>query len=56
MISLFSNILSRFVIAFLPGRKLLLILWLLSKSAVILEPEKLKYVTISTFFHQLAIK
>ena len=40
--SLFFNILSRLVIAFLPGSKHLLILWLQSPSAVILEPTKIK--------------
>ena len=40
--------LSRFVIAFLPERKCLLILWLQSPSAVILEPKKIKSVTISS--------
>ena len=45
--SLLSNMLSRFVIAFLPRRKHLLILWLPSPSAVILEPKKIKSVTIS---------
>ena len=39
--------LSRFVIAFLPGIKLLLISWLLSPSAVILKPKKIKYLTIA---------
>ena len=43
------NILSRFVIAFLPRRKCLLISWLQSLSAVILEPKKIKSVTVSTF-------
>jgi len=37
-LSLFCNMLSRFVIAFLPRSKCLLILWLQSPSAVILEP------------------
>ena len=41
--------LSRFVIAFLPRNKHLLILWLQSLSAVILEPRKIKFVTVSTF-------
>ena len=45
--SLLSNMLSRFVIAFLPRRKHLLILWLPSPSAGILEPKKIKSVTIS---------
>ena len=37
--------LSRFVVAFLPRSKHLLILWLRSPSAVILEPKKIKSVT-----------
>ena len=41
------NMLSRFVIAFLPRSKCLLISWLQSPSAVILEPEKIKSVTVS---------
>ena len=41
--------LSRFVIAFLPGSKGLLILWLQSLSTVILQPKKIKSVTASTF-------
>ena len=43
------NMLSRFVIAFLPRRKHLLISWLQSPSAVIFEPKKRKSVTASTF-------
>ena len=42
------NMLSRFVIAFLPRSKCLLISWLQSPSAVILEPKKIKSVTISS--------
>ena len=42
----FSNTLSRFVIAFLPRSKCLLISWLQSPSAVILEPKKIKPVTV----------
>ena len=45
--SLLFNMLSRFVIAFLPRRKCLLILWLQSPAAVILEPKKIKSVTVS---------
>ena len=41
------NMLSRLVIAFLPWSKHLLISWLQSPSAVILEPKKIKFVTIS---------
>ena len=44
---LFFNMLSRFVIAFLPRSKRLLISWLQSPSAVILEPKKIKSVTLS---------
>ena len=47
--SLLFNILSRFVIAFLPRSRCLLISWLHSPSAVILKPEKIKSVTVSTF-------
>ena len=46
--SLLFNILSRFVIAFLPRSKHLLISWLQSPSSVILEPPKVKSVTVST--------
>ena len=45
VMSLLFNMLSRFVIAFLPRRKHLLISWLQSPSAVILEPTKIKSVT-----------
>ena len=41
------NMLSRFVLAFLPRSKRLLISWLQSLSAVILEPKKIKSVTVS---------
>ena len=44
---LLFNMPSRFVIAFLPRSKHLLISWLHSPSAVILEPKKIKSVTIS---------
>ena len=47
VMSLFFNILSRLVIAFLPRSKHLLISWLQSQSAVILEPQKIKSVTVS---------
>ena len=42
--------LSRFVIAFLPWSKCLLISWLQSQSAVILEPKKLKSITVSIVY------
>ena len=45
--SLMFNMLSRFVITFLPRSKHLLISWLPSPSAVILEIKKIKYVTVS---------
>ena len=41
---------ANFVMAFLPRNKHLLILWPQSQSAVILEPKKIKSVTLSTFF------
>ena len=44
---LLFHMLSRFVIAFLPRSKCLLISWLQSPSAVILEPKKIKSVTVS---------
>ena len=44
---LLFNMLSRFVIAFLPRSKHVLISWLQSPSAVILEPKKRKSVTVS---------
>jgi len=48
VMSLLFNMLSRLVIAFLPGSKRLLISWLQSPSAEILEPPKRKSVTVST--------
>ena len=45
--SLLFNMLSRFVIAFLPRSKHLLISWLQASSAVILEPKKIKSLTVS---------
>ena len=48
VMSLLFNMLSRFVIAFLPRSKRLLISWLQSPSAVILEPQKIKSATVST--------
>ena len=47
VMSLLFNMLSKFVIAFLPSSKCLLISWLQSPSAVILEPKKIKSVTVS---------
>ena len=45
--SLLFNMLCRLVITFLPRSKRLLISWLRSPSAVILEPPKIKSVTVS---------
>ena len=47
VMSLLFNMLSRLVIVFLPRSKHLLISWLQSPSAVILEPKKIKSVTVS---------
>ena len=49
VMSLLFNMLSRFVIAFLPRSKCLLISWLQSPSTVILEPRKIKSVAVSSF-------
>ena len=49
VMSLLFNVPSRFVIAFLPRSKRLLILWLQSLSEVTLESKKIKSVTVSTF-------
>ena len=48
VMSLLFNILSRLVITFLPRSKCLLISWLQSPSAAILEPRKIKLATVST--------
>ena len=48
VMSLLFNVLSRLVITFLPRSKCLLISWLQSPSAVILEPPKIKSDTVST--------
>ena len=47
MMSLLFNMLSRFVIIFLPRSKCLLISWRHSPSALILEPPKIKSVAVS---------
>ena len=49
VMSLLFNMLSRLVIAFLLRSKRLLISWLQSPSAVILEPKKMKSVTVLSF-------
>ena len=57
LMSLLLNMLSRLVIPFLPRSKCLLISWLQSPSAVILEPRKIKSDTVSTvspsIFHEV---
>ena len=52
--SLLYNMLSRFVIVFLPRSKYLLILWLYSPSAMILQPKKMK--SVSTFPPSICMK
>ena len=54
--SLLFNMLSRLVITFLPRNKLLLISWLQSLSAMILEPNNIKSVTTSSFPLLFAMK
>ena len=54
--SLLFNMLSRMVIAFLPRSKHLLISWLQSPSAVILEPPKIKSVTVSIVSPSICMK
>ena len=56
VMSLFFNMLSMFVIAFLPRNKCHLISRLQSPSTVILEPKKIKSVTASTFCPPAAVK
>ena len=50
VMSLLFNVLSRLVITFLLRSKCLLISWLQSPSAVILEPPKMKSATVSTVY------
>ena len=56
IISLLFNMLFRLVIAFLPKSESLLISWLQSPSAVILEPKKIKSVAVSIIPHLFAMK
>ena len=49
VMSLLFNILSTFVLGFLPKSKCLSVSWLQALSAVILEPKKIKSVTVSFF-------
>ena len=55
-ISLLFNMLSRLVITFFPRSKRLLISWLQSTSAVILEPPKIKSATVLTVFPSICYK
>ena len=50
VMSLLFNMLSRFVITFLPASKCFLISWLESPSAVIMESQKIKSATVSTVY------
>ena len=56
VMSLLFNMLSRAIIAFLPRSKRLLISWLQSPSAVILQPPRIKSVTVSIVSHLFALK
>ena len=56
VMSLLFNMLSRLVLTFLPRSKRLLISWLQSPSAVILEPPKIKSDTVSTVSLLFAMK
>ena len=55
VMSLLFNTFCRFVIAFLPRSKLLIISWLQSPSAVNLEPRKAKSVTVSIMYSYLVL-
>ena len=52
--SLLLNVLSRLVITFLPRSKRLLISWLQSPSAVIWEPQNIKFDTVSTVYPSIS--
>ena len=54
VMSLLFNMLSRLVITFLPRNKRLLISWLQSPSAVILEPKNIKSDTVSTVYPSIS--
>ena len=56
VMSLLFNMLSMLVITFLPRSKCLLTSWLKSPSAVILEPPKIKSLTVSIVPHLFAVK
>ena len=54
VMSLLFNMLSRLVITFFPRRKPLLVSWLQSPSAVILEPKKIRSDTASTVYPSIS--
>ena len=56
VMSLLFSLLPRFLIAFLPRSKHLLISWLQSPSVVILEPQKIKSVTVSIVSPSVCLK
>ena len=56
VMALLFNMLSRLVITFLSRSKRLLISWLQSPSAVILEPKKIKSITVSIVSHLFPMK
>ena len=56
VMSLLFNMLSRLLITFLPRSKHLLVSWLQSPSAVILEPRKIKSDTVSTVSPSISYK
>ena len=56
VMSLLFNMLSRLAITFLPRSKHLLISWLQSPSAVILEPKRIRSVTVSIVSYLFAMK
>ena len=56
VMSLLLNMLSRLVIAFPLSSKRLLISWLQSPSAVILEPKNIKSVTVSSVYTSIAMQ
>ena len=56
VMSLLFNMLSRLVIAFLPRSKRLLISWVQSSTTVILDPKKIKSVTVSIVSYLFSMK
>ena len=56
VMSLLFNMLSMFVLAFIPRSKHLLISWLQSPSAMLLEPKKIKPATVSTFSPSICLE